>query len=406
MRVLYIHQHFCTPQGCGGTRSYEFAIRLIQAGHQVTMVSGSAQLANTGLTGEFLKGIRRGNVHGIDVIEINIPYSNHDGNLKRIFKFIKFGLITIKVALKEKYDLIYATSTPLTVAIPALFAHWIRRKKMIFEVRDLWPELPRAMGAIKNPFILYGMDVLETLAYKNAACVVGLSPGICKGVLAKTKYEKKVVMIPNGCDIEFFSQGKRDKSLLLKFGISPNDFVFIFSGAHGLANGLQAVLDAALLVQEAGAFNIKFLFVGDGKLKPALIEFTKQNQLDNCIFVDPIPKEELRDILKSVDVGMMVLKNIPAFYYGTSPNKFFDYLACGLPIITNYPGWVADLIEEYQCGKAVAPDNAQLFARAIIELSKENSDHFGKNSLKLAKKEFDRNLLSKNFQSFCEGIAK
>lgn len=407
MRVLYIHQHFSTPKGSAGTRSYEFARALIAKGYQVTMACGSNQLSNTGLNTEIKKGTRRGVVDGIDVIEIVIPYSNHDGFIKRTLKFLQFSWRCIRLVFQEKYDLLFATSTPLTVAIPGIVLKFFKpKKRFIFEVRDLWPELPKAMKVITNPIVLKLMAMLEKRAYLSADALVGLSPGIVAGI-KKVAPQKPVELIPNGCDRKFFQQVPKDRVVFKKFGLNQNNFIAVFTGAHGMANGLDAVLEAAKLLKEKNNKKIKFLFVGDGKLKPDLIKRAKQQNLDNCIFSDPIPKSELRAVLRSADVGLMILKNIPAFYFGTSPNKFFDYLSSELPVLTNYPGWVADLVQEYQCGVAVEPDNPEAFANELIRLSESQIGALVNMSLgsgQLAKDKFDRAQLAGKFVDVCERV--
>jgi len=177
MKVLYFHQHFSTPLGSTGIRSYEMAQQLLAEGHQVTMVCGSYLGGYTGLTQPFVNKRRRGMVDGIDVIEFELAYANQDNMLKRYCTFIKYALRSIYVALTERYDLLFATSTPLTAGIPGIMARWFRNKPFVFEVRDLWPELPKAMGAIRNPIVLWLMNILEWLSYHSAHRLIGLSPG-------------------------------------------------------------------------------------------------------------------------------------------------------------------------------------------------------------------------------------
>ena len=174
MRVLYFHQHFSTPKGAAGIRSYEMARRLVARGHQVTMVCGSYGLGETGLSAPFAKDVRRGNVDGIDIVEFDLAYSNADGFVKRAMTFVKFALRSVKLALTERYDVVFATTTPLTAGIPGIFARWLRGKPFVFEVRDLWPELPKAMGVIRTPLVLGAMSALEWASYRSAHRVVGL----------------------------------------------------------------------------------------------------------------------------------------------------------------------------------------------------------------------------------------
>ena len=351
MKILYFHQHFTTPTQAGGTRSYELAQRLIAKGHSVCMVCG--ETAKLSLPETNVKGIHQGMIDGIRVIQIALPYSNKDGIDKRAWTFLKFAWRGISIALKEDYDLLFATSTPLTAGIPGIVMKLFRKKKFVFEVRDLWPELPKALG-MRNPFWLWGMSALEWLSYHCADACIGLSPGICVGIKKRSQINKPIAMIPNGCDLEIFKPSLRD-NLLLE-GVKPTDKVVIFTGAHGVANGLDAILDAAAVLKDMGRDDIVLVFVGDGKVKPHLMERARKEQLDNCKFYAPMPKTELNKLVASADVGLMVLANVPAFYYGTSPNKFFDYISSGLPVLIS----LLDN-EDYRvsCGK-----NARCFAES------------------------------------------
>jgi hypothetical protein len=158
------------------------ARRLVARGHQVTMVCGSRSGGGSGLDEPFIKGVRRGSVDGIDVIEFDLPYSNADGFVTRTMTFVKFAVRSVWLALTERYDVVFATTTPLTAGIPGIFARWLRGKPFVFEVRDLWPELPRAMGVIRNPMVLGAMSALEWTSYRSAHRLVGLSPGIVEGI--------------------------------------------------------------------------------------------------------------------------------------------------------------------------------------------------------------------------------
>ena len=365
MRVLYFHQHFTTPSlGGSGTRSYELARRLIERGHSVVLVCGEVVKLNLPQTST--KAITRGNIDGIDVIQIALGYSNKDSVPKRTWTFLRFAYYGIKIALREKYDLLFATSTPLTAGIPGIVMKWFSRKKFIFEVRDLWPDLPKALG-MKNAFLLWGMKALELVSYRSADACVGLAPGICETIAKRSSNKKPIKFVPNGSDLEIFKPGNRSELRLE--GIYPTDTVAVFTGAHGVSNGLESVLNAAVELKKLNRTDIKLVFIGDGKLKPGLIERAKAEELCNCKFYATVPKLELNQIVSNSDIGLMILANIPAFYYCTSPNKFFDYISSGLPVLINYPGWLAELIQEHQCGIAVPPGDPVAFAEALIHLA-------------------------------------
>lgn len=404
MKVLYFHQYFKTPRGAGGTRSYEMAQRLIVAGHEVTMVCGSgSHSSDTGVTGDFIHGRREGLVDGIYVIELELPYSNHHSFLRRTATFLRFALKSIWIALRRDYDVVFATTTPLTAGIPGIFAKWLRRKPFVFEVRDLWPELPKAMGVITNPLVLWAMGVLEWTSYRSADRLIGLSPGIVDGIAARGIPHDRIALVPNGCDIEFL---RSDVEPWRPDGVGEKDLLAVFTGAHGLANGLDAVLDAAAELKRRQRHDIKLLLIGDGMKKPDLQQRAAQEGLDNVIFHNPVPKQHLKGLLASADIGLQILANVPAFYYGTSPNKFFDYIATGLPVLNNYPGWLAGLIADNDCGFAVPPDDPAAFADAL-EAAADNRgrlQEMGVNASALAKREFDRDLLGERFVGWLEGV--
>lgn len=370
------------------------------------MVCGSYSGGTTGLPGPFTHGERRGSTDGINVIEFELDYSNELSFIQRTLVFLSFSLKSIRLVFKEKYDLLFATTTPLTAAIPGIVARWFRGKTFVFEVRDLWPELPREMGVITNPVILGLMQVLEWLAYKSAHRLVALSPGIKSGIQRLGIPEDRICMIPNGCDLDIFDPSQVDA--WQPEGVSDSDFLAIFTGTHGPANGLEALLNAADVLKRRGGSDIKFVLIGQGKLKKELMASALQKGLTNVLFFDAVDKKKLSGLMKRADVGMQLLANVPAFYFGTSPNKFFDYIAAGLPVFNNYPGWLAGIIEESGCGVAVPPDNAELFADAMEKLASDKSalETMGRNALILAKARFDRDKLSDMFVDWLESAAE
>ena len=400
MKVLYFHQHFSTRGGSTGTRSYSMARALVSHGHEVTMVCGSSRSADTGLTGPVVGGVRRGLVDGIRVIELSLPYSNHDGFLRRTATFLRFALRSAWIAVREPCDLVFATSTPLTAGVPGIAAKVLRGRRFVFEVRDLWPELPKAMGVIRNPVVLAMMSLLEWTCYRAADRCIGLAPGIVDGIARRGFPRERIDMIPNAADLDLFSHSRSEDPG------AARPVRAAFTGTHGLANGLDALLDAALELQRRGNRSVHIDLIGDGKLKPALQERASADGLRNVEFHEPMPKLALASRLAGTDIGLMVLANVPAFYYGTSPNKFFDYLASGMPVVCNYPGWIADLIVRHDCGIAVPPDNPGAFADALQALASDSARRrqMGRNARRLAG-EFDRAGLARCFVRALEAAA-
>ncbi|MFC5461620.1 glycosyltransferase family 4 protein [Massilia niabensis] len=405
MKVLYFHQHFSTPKGSSGIRSYEMARRLIARGHDVTMVCGSYGGGETGLAHAFENGRRRGMVDGIDIIEFDLAYANADGLAKRALTFLKFAIRSVALTFRESYDVVFATTTPLTAGIPGIFARWLRGKPFVFEVRDLWPELPRAMGVIRNPLILGAMSMLEWASYRSAHNCIGLSPGIVEGIAHRGVARERIAMVPNGCDLGIFTaevQPWRPEQ------IRSTDLMAVFAGTHGMANGLDAVLDAAAELKRRGRDDIKVLLIGQGKLKPRLMARAQREGLDNVVFHDPVNKARLAGLMASTDVGLQILANVSAFYYGTSPNKFFDYIAAGLPVLNNYPGWLAGMIDENRCGFSVPPDDPGAFADALERAADDRAAlrPMGERGRALAEREFSRALLADRWVDTLEQTAR
>lgn len=403
MRVLYFHQHFSSPEGSAGIRSYGMARRLLERGHSVTMVCGSFLVAKTGVDGVFENGERRGTVDGIKVIELELDYANSHGFIKRSITFLRYALRGIKLIFTENYDMIFATSTPLTAGIPGIVGHIFRRKPFIFEVRDLWPELPRQMGVITNPIILGLMTLLESWTYKSANHVIALSPGIADGIHKQGVKTSDVTLIPNGCDFDIFDS---DVPAWRPLEVSNDDFLALFSGTHGIANGLSGILDAAAVLKSRGRTDIKIVLIGQGMLKDQLMKRAITENLDNVTFLSPVSKTKLAGLMKSADIGLQVLKNVSVFYYGTSPNKFFDYIASGLPVLNNYPGWLADMINQYDCGYSIIPDCPVSFADALEHAANNQSDLKikGGNARSLGLAEFQREVLADRWVNVLEQI--
>lgn len=232
-----------------------------------------------------------------------------------------------------------------------------------------------------------------------------LVPGIVEGIAKRGVPRERIALVPNGCDLGIFAgnvEPWRPEQ------IKPDDLLAVFAGTHGMANGLDAVLDAAAELKRRGRDDIKLLLIGQGKLKPALQTRVQREALDCVVFHEPVNKSRLAGLMASADVGLQVLANVPAFYFGTSPNKFFDYIAAGLPVLNNYPGWLAGMIRDNHCGFSVAAEKPQAFADALEQAASDRTaaKEMGKRGRALAEREFDRELLANRFVDWLEGMKR
>ena len=307
MHILYLHQYFTTPDrethGSAGTRSYEFARRLVGKGHTVEMItSDCSPQADTP------RGWYTTEEAGIRVHWLPVPYSNKKGFFTRVYAFLRFAIAAAFKAASLKGDIIFATSTPLTIALPALYARWRLRCPMVFEVRDLWPEAPRQLGVLTNPLLLYLAKRLEHTAYRKAAHIIGLSPGICEGIIATGISQEKVTLIPNASDLDHFHPDI-DGSTHRKALPDDSSLVLFYFGALGLANGLDFVLDAAALLQKRRIDNIIFCLAGDGKEANHLQARVETEGLTQVQFLGTVSKKDIAKRIAACDVALTIFKN-------------------------------------------------------------------------------------------------
>ncbi|MCL2348355.1 MAG: glycosyltransferase family 4 protein, partial [Planctomycetaceae bacterium] len=306
MHIIYIHQYFITPDQQGGTRSYEMARRLINAGHKVSMICSTSDL--TGIQGQ-RGSVIQSHIDGIDVYRIIEPYSNYMSFARRWIAFMRFARKALKVAKTLcEVDLVFATSTPLTVGPLGRKAAKFHRCPFVFEVRDLWPERPITLGILKSRILICYLRRMEYQSYHSAQHVITLAPRMTEGVVETNYPRERVTMIPNSCDLDLFIPQENHAEIDHdpRFG-RPGDFRLVHAGANGLVNGVGAALDAVAVLKCRGIAGIHFSFIGDGAQTPMLKKRCEDEGLNDCVsWVKPIPKNEIARILPQMDVGMML----------------------------------------------------------------------------------------------------
>ncbi len=399
MHILYIHQYFKTPEEGGGTRSYEFARRLVTKGHKVTVLTGVGDTPTKNTL-----SVENKCIDGIDIIYIDTAYSNYMNYQSRIKNFLNFAINTCKSGATIKdYDVVFATSTPLTVAIPGFFLSFRRRVPMVFEVRDLWPEVPVQIGAITNPFIIKGLRWFEKFTYKYSRHVIGLSPGMIEGIVKTGIKPEKVTLIPNCCDLELFCQSTAQPASVERFEL-PDRPLFVYAGAISDANGIETIVEAASILQEreSDAF---FVFAGDGRLRPQMESLISDRNLDNVVFLGSLSKFEVAELYNKATACLVTFKGLPILSTN-SPNKFFDALAAGRPVITNMGGWIGQLITENGIGFSVKQEDASALAGAIHNMTclpDDKLENMGRRSRELAEREFDRDVMADRLEAILVG---
>lgn len=398
MKLLYIHQYFKTPEEPGGTRSYWISQELIKRGHQVVMITGS----NKNHPDSAIE-----HVDGIEVHYIKNEYNNYMSALSRIKSFISFMFKAIGEGCRQKdVDLVFATSTPLTTGAVAIALKWLKGWKYVFEVRDLWPEALIQEG-VDNPVVVWALRLLEKMSYGKAEHVISLSPGMEEGVLKVGISKSKSTMIPNMAKPDKFYPRSPSPEIMAKFDIDIHKFNIIHFGSMGASNGLGYIVNAAKMAQERGADDLNFIFLGDGSTQPMLKDMVKGYGLRNVQFLGDHGMEVVSEIVNCCDASIVSFNNVPILATN-SPNKLFDSLSAGKPVIVNSSGWTKDLVEKDNCGFFVDPDNPNDLVDKLLEVkdNKELLKQWGENSRRLSLEVYDKSLLSAKVANVLENAIK
>ena len=399
MRIIYLHQYFNTPESGGSTRSFEVGRRLAAAGHQVDIVTSWRE--PTVRTSWFTTEESGMRVHWLPV-----RYSNNMSYLARMGAFVKFAVRAAARARQIDGEIVFATSTPLTIAIPAVYAARRRGIPMVFEVRDLWPDLPIAIGALKNPLLRMAARALERFSYANSAAVIALSPGMAEGIVRSGYPRERVVIVPNAADLDLF---RRDASSGLEFrrrmGIDEGKILVAYLGTLGRINGVCYLVRIAAALK--GDARFVFLAMGDGQEREQIAALARAEEVleRNFLMHPTIAKARVPAVLAAVDVATSLFLPIPAME-SNSANKFFDALAAGCCVAINYGGWHAQLLQSAGAGIRLNSD-PRLAAAQLQALADEPGriKSAGLNARVLAEENFSRDVLAAKIDAVLTGAA-
>jgi glycosyltransferase involved in cell wall biosynthesis len=392
MRILYIHQYFASINGKSGTRSYEFSKRWSHHGHDVVILTSTVNLNEEEINSAQGKLFKRLDMNGVSIYAVDIPYRQNMSFANRCLSFLLFSLSAIIfVLIFKKPKIIYATSTPLTVGIPAIVGKWLRKIPFVFEVRDQWPEIPIEMKFITNRYLCGFLIGFEKLIYYQSAAIVALSNGVKRNIKKLTKC-KKISVFPNCADLEFFNPSINGLSVRKKHGWE-NKVVFLHPGAMGKVNNLRFIVEIA--DQMKGYAKAHFVLMGEGSEKERLREIATKKGLQNLQFLDAVEKDRMPEYLAACDVGIVVIGNY-RILQNNSANKFFDILSSGKPVLLNYSGWQKDIIDFWKAGIGCSLCDSNEFINAVFLLSEDEQlrRRMGANSRRLAEREYDRDNIA------------
>jgi glycosyltransferase involved in cell wall biosynthesis len=403
MHFLLIHQGFATPNEPGGTRHFELASGAVEQGHQFTVIASDISY----ITGQG-SGIRQSKadttIDGVRVLRAFTPRTLRGGFAGRLFCFISFAASSLIKALGiGKIDVVLGTSPPIFQSVSAWIVSLVRRRPFLLEVRDLWPEFVIDMGLLKNRFLIRGSRWLEKFLYSRAAHVMVNSPAYVDYLTGKGVEQERITLLPNGADPAMFDPasdgaGVRDQLKL------NGKFIVVYAGALGPANDLDLLLDAAQELRTDS--RICFLIVGDGKERERLQATAELRRLENVLFAGAQPKREMRSFLASADACVAVLQNIPMFRM-TYPNKVFDYMAAGRPVVLAIDGVIREVVETAGAGIYTAPGDAKSLAEAVRFLAchKDQRDTMSRNGRSCVEREFNRARHTQQFVDLLQEVA-
>ena len=404
MHILYLHQYFASREGDYSTRSYEFAKRLIARGHQVTMVASPAFLP-----AEYhSKNTKHVVIDGIPVTLIPVAWSNSMGYVQRVWAIVRFALLATWHAMRVRADVVYVSSPPITIAVAGLAAKLRHRIPMVFEVRDLWPELPIAIGALNNSALRWLVERFTQFVYKRSDHIVALSPSAGEVIAERGISRKKISVIPNCSDIDLFDvPPELGLPVRQQLNLGEMDRLLVYTGALGFTHGVNYLVDLAAQTEALGP-NVRFLLVGKGKMRGEIAAKAKAaNVLDRTLWIwEPLPKSEIPAVFAAANAILSTTINIEMMKHN-SANKFFDGLAARKPIVINYGGWQADLLTETGAGIALSPDDPCQGAAQLREFLSDpvRLQQASEAAYSLAVNRFNRENMTQLLESILQQVA-
>jgi len=386
----------------GGTRSYDLSKKFLEQGHKVIMITSSAFLKNLELTGTWTVI----DYEGIELHVLKQEYNNKLSFAKRIFAFLKFFLYACRRVLKVKGDVVLASSTPLSIVVPALVKKWWHRTPFIFEARDVWPEVPIAMGIIKNRQLIKILNAFEKYVYRKAAHIVALSGDMKTSIVNRTGTDaNKVTVIYNISEINRFSNVTPGPSIVSKYTQSKK--VVLYAGTLGMVNGVKYMLELAAETAKTDP-DIAYLILGDGMEKDELLRYAAERLVlgKQVFFLDPVPKNMLPRLYSESTIGSSFVIPVRELW-ANSANKFFDCLAAGKPILINYEGWQATAINEHKVGIVLYPEMTIKEAATALSNYLNDQSTLAKqceNAIKLANEQYSLEIAAARYQEVLMAI--
>jgi len=397
MHILLIHQAFAALDEPGGTRHHELARFLANRGHRVTVIASPVSY----LTGKSRQrkvpwAERQISGDGLTVLRAYAYPALHRSFVHRVFGFLSFMFSSFWIGLGVRdVDLVWGTSPPIFQGVTAWALASLKGVPFLFEVRDLWPAFAMAVGVLRNPILIRASEWLEKFLYKRADRLVVNSPGFMEHV--KSRGAGEVKLVPNGADPAMFETGDAGLAWRARHGLEDR-YVVLYAGAHGMSNDLGVLLQAAVRLQDLP--RVRIVLLGAGKEKKKLMAQAEEMGLQNVMFLPPVAKSEMAEALAGTDACVAILKPIE-LYKTVYPNKVFDYMAAGRPVVLAIDGVIRAVVEDACAGIFVPPGDPAALADAIRRLVDEPEAGvcMGARGRDYVKAHFDRRRIAANLEA-------
>ena len=392
MRILFLTDNFPPEMNAPATRTWEHCKEWVNHGVNVTIITCAPNFPE----GKVFKGyknkfIQTELIDGIKVVRVWSYISANNGFLKRIIDYISYAIMSFIVGLWYKCDVIIATSPQFFTTISGYALSVFKRKPWIFELRDLWPESIRAVGAIENKRILDFFEKIELFLYKKATLIIPVTDSFKQNLIDRGINESKIKVIKNGVDLSVYKPIAKDSDLLEKLQLKDK-FIVSYIGTHGMAHGLSFILDSIKDLNK----DIQFLFIGGGANKSKLLNQAKSLKLKNCTFLDFVPKSDISKYISITDVALVNLKKSETFK-SVIPSKIFENAAMRKPILLGVEGESALIINSYEAGECFKPEDKNDFLTKLNKIHRKKvsvSNSYCEGLTRLAN-DFNRKVLAK-----------
>src|SRR5438132_7050285 len=372
MKVLFVTPYFPPEVGAAQTRIYELAVRLQRMGHDVTVLTTIPNYPSGVVPVEWTsKFFWKGSDQGITIYRIWSYAAPNRGFIGRILSQITFALFSAVGGIwLPSCDFMIVESPPLFDGFAGVFLSFSKRVPYLFMVSDLWPEAAVQMGILRNSFLIWASRQMELWFYRRAAAVLALTAGIARKIAEQGVTASKVLLFRNAVNCEVFRPGLDARAPRHEVRLAKGEFVVLYAGTFGLAQGLTTVLETAALFQESGNEQVRFVLIGDGAESELLKSKSRVLGLSNVSFLDPLPKSRMPELLNAADCVIVPLRKLEIFL-GALPTKMFEAMACAKPVILGIEGEAEQLLRDADAGICVPPEDEVALHKAILQLMKD-----------------------------------